>query len=76
MQVLYFASLRESRGCREETVSIEPGETLGALYGRLFPPSPEGVLPVAYARNRAYADADAVVEAGDEISFLPPIGGG
>jgi molybdopterin converting factor small subunit len=55
---------------------VRPGESLGALYARLFPPTPDGVLPIAYARNREYARADEIPADGDEIVFLPPIGGG
>ena len=40
---------------------------------RLFPP---GDLPVAYARNASTAGRDEVPEDGDEVVFLPPIGGG
>ncbi len=76
VRVRYFAALRERRGRDEEQVEVLPGETLGALYERLFPTGPEGRLPVAYARNHAYASATEVPEEGDELSFLPPIGGG
>ncbi|HHO50327.1 MAG TPA: MoaD/ThiS family protein [Deltaproteobacteria bacterium] len=76
MRVRYFASLRERKGIEEEQVELLEGETLGALYLRLCPPIPGGVLPVAYARNLTYAGADEVPDDGDEISFLPPIGGG
>lgn len=76
VRVRYFASLRERKGVEEEQVELIEGETLGALYLRLCPPTPEGVLPVAYARNLAYASADEIPVDGDEVSFLPPIGGG
>lgn len=76
VHVRYFATLREWKGCECEEVALMPGETLGQLYSRLFPPRPDGILPVAYARNQAYARANDLPEDGDEISFLPPIGGG
>lgn len=76
VRLRYFAVLREQRGRDEEWVEVNEGETLGALYARLFPPSPAGVLPIAYARNREYTTAADRPEDGDEISFLPPIGGG
>jgi sulfur-carrier protein len=74
--VRYFATLRERRGRDDEWVEVRPGETLGALYARLFPPTAEGSLPVAFARNRDYARAEDVPVDGDEIVFVPPIGGG
>jgi molybdopterin synthase sulfur carrier subunit len=76
VHVRYFASLRERRGLSEEWVEVSPGETLGALYTRLFPPVGGLVLPVAYARNQEYASAEELPSEGDEITFLPPIGGG
>jgi molybdopterin synthase catalytic subunit len=76
VRVRYFASLRERRKTEVENVTLLPGETLGQLYLRLFPPGPEGVLPVAYARNAAVARATEVLRDGDEVAFLPPVGGG
>ncbi len=76
MRVRYFASLRERRGLDEEEVALEPGETLERLYLRLFPAGREGVLPVAYARNAMVARGAERPEDGDEIAFLPPVGGG
>lgn len=74
--VLYFATLREQRGRSTEQVEVAPGTTLSALYTELFPPGPEGMLPVAFARNREYAQGSDLAEDGDEVSFLPPLGGG
>lgn len=74
--IRYFASLRERRGCAEEWLEVSDGETLGAIYKRLFPPQGDAVMPVAYAKNLLYATCDEVPSAGDEITFLPPIGGG
>ena len=76
VRIRYFASLKEHRGLGEETVETTPGETLGQLYQRLFPTQAAGGLPIAYARNLAYTTGADVPEDGDEISFLPPIGGG
>ena len=36
----------------------------------------DGALPVAHARNGAYASPADTAEDGDEIAFLPPLGGG
>ena len=73
VRVRYFAALRERKGREQEDVELLPGESLGALYLRLFPP---GDLPVAYARNAETARRDEIPEDGDEVAFLPPIGGG
>jgi len=76
VRVRYFASLRERRGRDEEEVALEPGETLEHLYLRLFPAGHEGVLPVAYARNASVARGSDRPQDGDEVAFLPPVGGG
>jgi molybdopterin converting factor small subunit len=76
VHVRYFAALRERKGLASEWVEVEPGETLGALYARLFPPVGGLVLPVAYAKNQEYAQPSELPSDGDEITFLPPIGGG
>lgn len=73
VKVRYFATLRERAGKDEEWVDVAPRTTLGGLFRDLFP----GLdLPVAYARNHAHASSDEPVEDGDEIVFLPPVGGG
>lgn len=74
--VLYFAALRERRGVSSETLSVEEGTTLGGLYAQLFDGAPEAALPVAFARNQGYADATDLLDDGDEVAFLPPLGGG
>lgn len=76
VRVRCFAALRERAGAGELTVELLPEETLGHLYDRLFPAGPEGALPVAYVRNRVQAGPDERAADGDEIAFLPPIGGG
>jgi molybdopterin converting factor subunit 1 len=73
--VRYFAILREWKGRDQEEVDVPDGTTLGGLYRTLFP-GPEGALPVACARNQEYAREATVVADGDEVAFLPPVGGG
>lgn len=76
VSVLYFASLREQRGCNEESVTVQDGETVQALYHRLFPAGPRGRVPVAYAVDQAYVGAEHPVHDGAEVAFIPPVGGG
>ncbi len=71
--VLYFAGLREARGRADEVVSIAPDATVEALFRELFP---GWTAPVTFMRNRARVAGDARIEAGDEVAFLPPLGGG
>lgn len=71
--VLYFAGLREARGRADESVPIAPGATVDALFRELFP---GWAAPVTYMRNRARVPGDAALADGDEVAFLPPLGGG
>jgi molybdopterin converting factor small subunit len=55
---------------------VAPGTTVEALYAELFPPGRDGAMPVLFAVNRTYVGPRHVVAAGDEIAFIPPLGGG
>lgn len=72
IRVLYFASLRESRGVEQEELIVDPGSTIAELYRNLF----GGASTVAFTRNRAVVPGETVLQDGDEVSFLPPLGGG
>ena len=76
VEVQYFAVLRERRGEREEVLEIEMGLTVAELYQRVFPPSDGGALAVMFAVNQVYVQSDHVLEDGDEVAFIPPLGGG
>jgi molybdopterin converting factor small subunit len=76
VHVRHFSVLRERRGAAEETVTIAAGTSVKALYTELFPPGPHGALPVLFAVNLAYVGAHHVLAAGDEVAFIPPLGGG
>ena len=73
VQVLYFAVLREERGLDQETLSFDDSITVAALFELIFGRPPEGFR---FAQNQSYVFADSVVQDGDEIAFLPPLGGG
>lgn len=69
----YFATLREQRGASAERVELPEGCTAAGAFATLFP----GLgLRVAYAVNQATVPADTVLQDGDEVAFLPPLGGG
>lgn len=81
IQIRYFASLREALGPGE---SLElPGPlSVAALRDRLAAASPRhaelltGSRPVRCALNQTMADESALVEAGAEVAFFPPVTGG
>lgn len=68
-----FAALRERAGRGSWEEPLVPGEPVSALYARLFPP---GTLPVAFVVNRETVPPTTVPAPGDEVAFLPPVGGG
>lgn len=68
-----FAALRERAGRGTWTEVLADGETVRDLYLRLFPPG-DGV--VAYLVNRETVPPEARPAPGDEVAFLPPVGGG
>lgn len=76
--VLLFAVLRESRGASSLNVDLQAGETVSALYARLFPDLVDGGrrLPVMYAVGQSYVEKDHLLADGDEVAFIPPLGGG
>ncbi|MCA9567579.1 MAG: MoaD/ThiS family protein [Myxococcales bacterium] len=71
--VLYFASVRERRGRASETLDLDGPTTIGDLYADLLGAD---APTVAYTRNRVVCAPDTALADGDEVSFLPPLGGG
>jgi molybdopterin synthase sulfur carrier subunit len=83
VKVLYFASLREQVGKGAEEVELPAGAaTLGALRefliarGGAWQSSLGGNKSVRMAVNQDMAPATAVLAAGDEVAFFPPVTGG
>ncbi len=79
MRILLFAQLKDAAG-RAEIAWPGAGPLradqfwtrLIAEYPALAPHRPM----VRLARNGAYASADTVFQAGDEIALIPPVSGG
>jgi sulfur-carrier protein len=83
MNVLYFAWVRQKVGRAEEVVEHTPGlRTVGDLVAMLA--ARGGGYAEAFANpdrlraavNQAHAGLDAVLAAGDEVAFFPPVTGG
>ena len=73
--VRFFASLRESIGCRDVEIDAARAGTAAEAWnlatgGR---PIPDNVL---VAVNLEYTHVGAAVGAGDEVAFFPPVTGG
>lgn len=73
-----FAALREARGEGSVITELGKGETVGALFARLFPSRPDTDWPAAvmFAVDKTYVDESHVLQDGDEVAFIPPLGGG
>ncbi|MFO1506143.1 MAG: MoaD/ThiS family protein [Lysobacterales bacterium] len=77
VRVLYFASLADRAGCREEDRDSR-ASSLAALYAEVA--TTHGfTMPaerIRVAANGAFAEWSRPVADGDEIAFLPPVSGG
>ena len=71
--VRYFAILREQKGVGEEKIHLSETMSVAALYAKLFGCEPNGMR---FAINEVYVDEGQIVKDGDEVVFLPPLGGG
>jgi len=69
----YFAALRERRGLPTERVELPDGATAAQAYALIFP---DFAMRVAYAVNQITTPGATELHDGDEIAFLPPLGGG
>jgi molybdopterin synthase sulfur carrier subunit len=75
IRVRYFASLKERMGQAEEHIASKDISTVLDVWHSV---SGEDYLPntMLCAINMEYAAADALVKAGDEVAFFPPVTGG
>jgi len=79
IHIRYFAALRETVGKGEETLELPAGTTVVEVRTLLQDryPALTGVLErSAVAINRSYASIQGVLHDGDELAFIPPLGGG
>ena len=74
VQIRYFASFRESKGCDGEQLKLE-AETTACDLGRRLQLDVDGKNCMV-AVNRAHVGSDHVVKDGDEVAFFPPVTGG
>jgi sulfur-carrier protein len=79
IRIRYFASLREITGQSEEILAVHEGASISevrALLTERFPRLQSILERCVYAVNRAYVAADTALLEGDELVFIPPMGGG
>jgi molybdopterin synthase sulfur carrier subunit len=79
--VRYFASIREALGTGAETC-LTSAATLGALRDELMARGDASAQALArgkavrMAHNQVLSDESALLAAGDEVAFFPPVTGG
>ncbi len=74
-----FAQARQAAGISRIDVDLEEGARIADLREaivRAFPQLRETITSSRLAVNRAYADEDTSIHAGDEIAVIPPVSGG
>lgn len=71
--IYYFAYLREKRGIAVEQKKLLSSVSVGQLFQDIFGMSSQGIR---FSINQEFVNPDRLVEAGDEVAFLPPVGGG
>jgi molybdopterin synthase catalytic subunit len=78
ISVRLFAMLREQLGTSEVVMELTAGETVEALFARLFDDETPRCAPgtILFAVNQRYVTAEHVLEDGDEVAFIPPLAGG
>jgi molybdopterin synthase catalytic subunit/molybdopterin synthase sulfur carrier subunit len=75
----YFAALREAAGRATDELDLPVGATVATARAALAEryPAVAALLPRCMAAvNRAYVASDVVLTEGDELVFVPPLGGG
>ncbi|NOR90060.1 MAG: molybdopterin converting factor subunit 1 [Anaerolineales bacterium] len=79
LRILYFATMRDLAGVREETVSLPEGsrvEDLKDLLGKKHPQLIKAFNSAIFAVNREFALDDQPLKEGDEVAVFPPVSGG
>jgi molybdopterin converting factor subunit 1 len=79
VKVLLFGFTRDLTGFGQEQLEIPEGESLAGLWGRYarrFPRLSEMRDSLLLAVNQEIADLSQTLRDGDEVAFMPPVGGG
>lgn len=79
IRMRYFAALREIVGAQEEILSVPQGANVAdtrVLLLERYPRLDSVLARAVCAVNRAYVPPETVLKEGDEVVFIPPVGGG
>lgn len=75
----YFASIREATGKNEDTLTLPDEATVDdarSLLLERYPALRQTMQRAACAVNHRYVSPEARLNDGDEVVFIPPVGGG
>lgn len=79
LKVLYFATLRDRAGVKDEIVELLNGATISHLKDHLqalHPALAAGLPSAVIAVNQEFAFGEETLNSGDEIAIFPPVSGG
>lgn len=79
VRVLFFGVLKDFTGLSADRPEVPSGTTVGELFQRYaeqFETLRTGRSSILFAKNREFAQSDAVLQEDDEVAFLPPVSGG
>ena len=79
INVLFFARLKDQIGQAELQLADDmAGKTLAELQQELIAQGMTALQDdsIRIALNQNFCNADAIVKAGDEVAFMPPVTGG
>ncbi|MEM6855337.1 MAG: molybdopterin converting factor subunit 1 [Planctomycetota bacterium] len=79
IKVLYFASLADRLGVREDEIELPLKSCVGDALEQLAQRHAEFSTvrdTLAFAVNLTYVDGEAVLADGDELALIPPVSGG
>ena len=79
INILFFARLKDQIGQTELQLGDDmAGKTLAELQQELIAQGMTALQDdsIRIALNQNFCNADAIVKAGDEVAFMPPVTGG